>query len=68
MKVQILHVPTSKKFVTDRFNDLTLEEIYNIVNNATCGKSSNVRFLIEGNHTFFPEKILAESVITIIKD
>lgn len=68
MKLQVLHLPTASDFTSDDLNEFTYEELYLFVEKVSSGKVSHIQLTSEGNPVFFPEKILAESVITIIKD
>ena len=68
MKLHLFHLPSKTTFISDEINDFTHEEVFELVKEAASLKLSYFQITCEGNEMFIPEKILAESVITIIKD
>jgi hypothetical protein len=67
MKLQVQHLTTGSVFISDTLTE-ELHFIEDFVYKVACGEATVLHFKVNGNSVFFPEKILAESVITILEE
>lgn len=65
MKIKIVN--SLGTFISDDLEGNTLEELFNVVDNASSGNISNLRVPIGGCHVFFGEELIKNSIITIIE-
>lgn len=65
MKIKIIN--SLGTFISDELSESTPEELYIFINKASSGQTGNLRMPIDGNHTFFGEELIKNSIITIIK-
>jgi hypothetical protein len=63
MYIHIEHLPSGKIFITDKIENMTKEEVQNLVTSAARGDISYMRLKIDDKTVFFNEHILKDSVL-----